>query len=339
MPRELSNFKELNTIIRRDSKDTTYKFAPLKGVIEISQQYAHLKEETASEVIFPMSLLVEKWLLYYYPLIEGSQFFPQKNGELPDRGRQIRFRADLRKITDYYHDKGGLSAFYEDYENGALPDEVRQDFLRLIKNVLHTITEMPMRHLGRSISIEEYSIFRFSRSNTPPTKAKLDPVSLMSSLGRFSFRKQLFETFQYLGGFISGEDSLLCRWAKFTVDADRTGALTVESVLQRLRTFPETERIIARARNTYRNLFERMHCLECVWSGEKISELEDMNIDHVIPFTLRRNNDLWNLLPASRKTNQMKQDSVPSHNTIEARSGAIQHYWRALREDYPNEFD
>jgi len=36
---DLENFKTINTIIERDSKDATYKFALLRGVIEISQEY------------------------------------------------------------------------------------------------------------------------------------------------------------------------------------------------------------------------------------------------------------------------------------------------------------
>jgi len=43
---DLENFKTINTIIERDSKDTTYKFALLRGVIEVSQEYQHLAHES-----------------------------------------------------------------------------------------------------------------------------------------------------------------------------------------------------------------------------------------------------------------------------------------------------
>ena len=45
---DLQNFKTINTIIERDSKDTTYKFALLRGAVEISQEYQHLKRENAA---------------------------------------------------------------------------------------------------------------------------------------------------------------------------------------------------------------------------------------------------------------------------------------------------
>ena len=42
---ELSRFREINAIIERDSKDTTYEFALLRAVIDLSQEYAHLKQD------------------------------------------------------------------------------------------------------------------------------------------------------------------------------------------------------------------------------------------------------------------------------------------------------
>jgi hypothetical protein len=59
----IDNFKKINAIIERDSKDATYKFALLRGAIEISQEYDHLKRDTGDRVEFPLGLLVEKRLL------------------------------------------------------------------------------------------------------------------------------------------------------------------------------------------------------------------------------------------------------------------------------------
>ena len=69
---DLQNFKTINTIIERDSKDTTYKYALLRGAVEISQEYQHLKHENGDRIEFPLGLLIEKWLLYYYPFIESD---------------------------------------------------------------------------------------------------------------------------------------------------------------------------------------------------------------------------------------------------------------------------
>ncbi len=115
--------------------------------------------------------------------------------------------------------------------------------------------------------------------------------------------------------------------------------MTFETVLQRLRTLPDTERMISNARVAYRNLFKKTNCLECVWSGREMRAFEHVNIDHVVPFALWKNNDLWNLLPTTREMNQLKRDRVPSPQMIQERSVAIRHYWRVLRENYRDQFD
>ena len=42
---QLSGFREINTIIERDSKDTTYKFALLRGVIDDHLKRFAFREE------------------------------------------------------------------------------------------------------------------------------------------------------------------------------------------------------------------------------------------------------------------------------------------------------
>jgi len=337
---ETDSFKKINTIIERDSKDTTYKFALLRAAIEISQEYPHLKKEENGKVSFPLGLLVEKWLFYYYPLIESSEFVPQKNGETPQTGKQIAFRSDFRKITDYYKSRGGFSAFNSDYQNGTIPEEITKDFLRLTRNLKRTITNMPMRYIGRSISKEEYSIFTFRDNGRKPHEmTSISTESLIDSYGTFSFSSEFHKVFLYLGGFISGEDSLLYKWAEFTVSADRTGILTVESVLKKLRTFPATERIMRDAQIAFEQLLKEQNHLRCTWSGELITSTKNLNIDHVIPFSIWKNNDLWNLLPVKSEVNMKKGDRVPFPEFIERRRDDIVFYWNFLRSRHKLQFD
>lgn len=98
----LDQFKSINTILTRDSKDATYKFALLRGAIEISQEYSHLKRDSGDRVSFPLGLLVEKWLLYYYPLIASHEFIPQKNGERETSHYQIAFGKSFDRVMDYF---------------------------------------------------------------------------------------------------------------------------------------------------------------------------------------------------------------------------------------------
>jgi len=50
---DLAQYRRINNIIERDSADATYKYALLRGVIEICQQFSHLREEDGDQVSFP----------------------------------------------------------------------------------------------------------------------------------------------------------------------------------------------------------------------------------------------------------------------------------------------
>lgn len=117
---DLSAYQNINTIIERDSADATYKYALLRGVIEVCQQYSHHRQDDAENesdrVWFPLGLLVEKWILYYYPIFAAPAFVPQKNGEKPDPepGKKVAFRKYFTPLINYYRDRGGFSCIYND---------------------------------------------------------------------------------------------------------------------------------------------------------------------------------------------------------------------------------
>jgi HNH endonuclease len=75
------------------------------------------------------------------------------------------------------------------------------------------------------------------------------------------------------------------------------------------------ERDIVQADKYYKQILEN-ETLSCVWSGREIRSRENMHIDHMIPFSVLRNNDLWNLLPATIKENSNKKDKIPSSGLL-----------------------
>ena len=336
---DLQNFKTINTIIERDSKDATYKFALLRGVIEISQEYQHLGKEAEDRISLPLGLLIEKWLLYYYPIIESQEFLPQLHGEKADSiHKRISFRPLFKEVTDYYSGNGGFSVFYNDYVNGSIPPEISQTFGELIAKLKTTITTMPMKHLGRSQGHRDFSIFSYNHdARRIPAGAPVDQESVVHYSGTFSFRNDLFLVFQYLGSFISGDDSLVYQWAEFTSKASG-GAIAVASVMETLRTLPETSRAVNEARQVYTKLFQNCHALECVWSGKPINDIAMLHVDHMIPFSVWKNNNLWNLLPALESVNGKKRDRIPSPAFIDKRSDAIVTHWDSMFEVYPRRF-
>ncbi|MDZ7767124.1 MAG: hypothetical protein U5K00_22380 [Melioribacteraceae bacterium] len=107
----ISYVENINQIIERDSKDTTYKFALLRATIEIIQEKSPHQKIKDDFVILPVGLLILKWLEYYYPIIE--QELPQRNGDNLDTFT-LSFRSLLKEVTDFYKLRGGLSVFYSE---------------------------------------------------------------------------------------------------------------------------------------------------------------------------------------------------------------------------------
>lgn len=70
----------------------------------------------------------------------------------------------------------------------------------------------------------------------------------------------------------------------------------------------------------------------------KTSHTGGFDIDHVLPFSVWKNNDLWNLLPAKPAINGQKRDLIPHPDLIRSRGMNIRNYWRLMNVYNPNRF-
>jgi hypothetical protein len=56
------------------------------------------------------------------------------------------------------------------------------------------------------------------------------------------------------------------------------------------------------------------------------------------PFSVWKNNDLWNLLPATGKINAQKRDIIPAAELIAGQHDRILEYWEMLHENQQQRF-
>jgi hypothetical protein len=321
-------FANINKIIERDSKATTYKFALLRGVIEIIQDHSPYIFITSEKVTIPTGLLIEKWLAYYYPVMESG--IPQING-----ATSLAFCNPLWEIIRAYNQKGGLSRFCLDIRANNIPESLRKTYIQLCRQIYRTITGMPMKHIGYSIYHRHYSVFSYEPSAfriSDNNGTGLD--FLIFNFGTFSIPRDYFDAFSILGSFINGKDSILFKWAEFSVKAS-DNKLTLDKVINEVLKSPVEEREITESRSMYNSLMSSFGRLECVWSGEP---LDAYALDHAIPFSVWRNNDLWNLLPSHPSVNNRKRDRIPPAELIENRKDRIQYYWQKCDEYSPERF-
>ena len=77
----------------------------------------------------------------------------------------------------------------------------------------------------------------------------------------------------------------------------------------------------------YKNLWSMKENAICVWTGQKINSVAGCHLDHVIPFSIWKNNELWNLMPTLPEVNGKKSDKIPSMKLLDLRKEAIIHFW------------
>ena len=58
----------------------------------------------------------------------------------------------------------------------------------------------------------------------------------------------------------------------------------------------------------------------------------------MIPYSIWKNNDLWNLLPADSRINNQKSDKIPSPEIIDRQKNLILDYWGIIFEKQSNRF-
>ncbi|HYC87016.1 MAG TPA: HNH endonuclease domain-containing protein, partial [Chryseosolibacter sp.] len=157
---------------------------------------------------------------------------------------------------------------------------------------------------------------------------------LIETFGTFSIPLEYYEVFRTLGSFINGQDALLFKWAQFSVNASGK-ALSIEKVINEVLKSPVTERDILRSKKLYVSILKQKGNVRCVWTGRKVTTYD---IDHVIPFAIWKNNDLWNLLPAQVSINNLKRAKIPSPELIQRSRELITEYWHRIDDFEPERF-
>jgi hypothetical protein len=322
-------FLNINKIIERESKTSTYKFALLRATIELIQENSPFINFKEGRVVIPMGLLIEKWMIYYFPIFNSKNKIPQING-----GTSLSFENDLTQIIFFYEDKNGLSGFYNDLKRNGFPNEINSVVFDLAIKLNTTIRKMPMYYIGTSISSEFNSIFKPEDSRNRVRLQKIDSEFLISQFGTFSIPMEYYEVFEVLGSFMNGQNSIFFKWAEFSVNASGK-QLPMEKVLENLLSSPVNERESKESKKLFENLITQTGNATCVWTGQKSTKIE---VDHIIPFIIWKNNDLWNLLPANPKINNSKRDKIPTPRLIESQKNMIFHYWELINSNYPLRF-
>ncbi len=314
---------QIEGILNRDRKEATYKFALFRALAEIATQEPRAAQwRPDGQVGVPIDRIARRWLLYYWPLFASQRFVPQSKAEgKRENGGEVTtgavaFRAPMKALMGHYADQGqhsGLTAWFSATSTSALPTAVAQAERKALQAIAHTIKTGPVTHAGGAL--EGGAVFDFDgKSRTVVMHA------------------DLWRELSLLGHWIV--DAVTVRWAALTEKMSMRQGLHAGDVLPLLMAKPDP----ARTTRAARDIYLAANDLRCVWSLKPI-KAEKLAVDHVIPFALWSNNDLWNLLPADSKVNGDKSDKLPSAQLLHERRGEVVMNWQRLRDGLPTAFD
>jgi SAM-dependent methyltransferase len=301
---------QIEGVLNHDKKSATYKFALFRALAEIATQSPNSVTWMADgQVGLPVRYVAEKWLQYYWPLVESRTFIPQLNGERSDAGKPIKFRKHLQELVQRYVKAGGYSGFRIERNKGLLSPDSQKLLRTLMANIEDAIIKGPVVFAGGALITGR--VFGYDAK----ARQVLIPNDLWIELS-------------HLGYWVS--QAVILQWAEKTTKLGE--GIEVATVVNLLLD-KEDERTTIEARK----LFSSVEHLECVWTGSALRDSFD--VDHLIPFDLWHNNDVWNLLPASKTANSKKSNKLPSTEILRARKDCIVGYWELLRDKNSQRFD
>ncbi len=317
---------QIESIINRDKKTATYKLALIRALCDISQHaWHHARWHPRDRVSVPLGLIVEYWIFYYWPIVESRLDLPEMR--LSKRTAGLAFRPLLERLISVFQ-PGGLNAFFAIYQSAKLSDEQAVILGNLATAMAKTIINGPVTYAGGSLEGLD-PIFIYEGR---PRLSRCDgPREMIDAFGFVFFPSGIWRELGLVGHWIG--EAILLRWAELSQTFSREQVRMAE-ILGLLMTRPQAARATAEAKAIY----AREASLRCVWSGRSLQK-DRFDVDHVIPFAIWHNNDLWNLLPADPRVNNSKRDRIVTRETLHTCREAIVDYWRLLRREAAVRFD
>lgn len=311
---QLRPIDQIESILNRDRKEATYKFALIRALAEIATQEARCAVWSGvGRVGVPIQRIAERWLLYYWPVLAHPDKIPQSRAEAAG-GKPLKFRSALSALMEPFAQQGahaGLTAWHLARTSDQLDAASRSRLQAALRSIAETIRSGPVTFSGSGLGAGP--VFGYDTTSR---------LVLMPT--------ELWREFSLLGHWIA--DAVVVRWAALTQQIARRQDLDAGDVLPLLLARPEATRSVQLARAAYLDA----GVSSCTWSNQPLKGT--LAVDHAIPFALWGNNDLWNLVPADPKVNLSKSDKLPASELLEESKPRIVASWDVLRDRLPEAF-
>ncbi|MCA9548337.1 MAG: hypothetical protein KC613_28230, partial [Myxococcales bacterium] len=292
----------LRQVIVHDAKSSTYKLALLRSVLRIADGQRGLVQPLPDgDVLVPMGAVALNWLRQFRPLLFTDRPYKQATG-----GSAMR-QPVFQVLGGLAADELRPGARFEAGWAGPVDAALRAARALILKNPVTYTTGpdgtplfrgegRPERFTGAALALHPGALWMYGRLRVPGA---------------------LWRAMTEHAAWV--EPALELEWSRLMQAYDP--ALTLDECA-RLLAWADPER----STQAVRALVQTSPApVPCVWTGRPLTD--DFQVDHCVPFARWPNNDLWNLLPASKAANQAKRDRLPSADLLQAARPRIEAWW------------
>lgn len=317
----------LGGILRYDRKLASYKIALLRALNDIALAFpdALPKDEP---VAVPLRTVAEFWLAYYWPFMDEERpVYQAPRSHRDELVRQdVTFREAVAAVRRGWAAAVGrvrpsdgfflINEMRVARRARTFAPEVTDTYRAAVLEIAHTVGKNPVRYAGEG----EWGVFQVplqrrrvrERHVVIPGTAPDDVCVLVPP--------DLWRTFTDLSLWV--EALCIHQWCLFleTVNQGQGDGAERGLVYSLLTDHPDNRRPLTWERNAIELLMmEPGGGFTCPWTKRTLSHAGAYDLEHIVPVTVYRVSELWNLVPADRTFNQRtKRDRLPTDAALRA---------------------
>ena len=319
----------LSTILRHDSKQTSYKIALLRAINDVVLAFPDISRQSRP-VAVPLRVLAGFWIAYYWPFVSpAAPIFQGPRATRDGKERNdLSFRPALSNLRQQWESlllqattTGGAADGF--VLSGELRlkrkrDEYPEGLFIAYKEAIKAISDallQPIKYAG----VGEWQVFEKPR---PYKELAGDAIAIPGTLPEdrcLVVSPALWETFSALSLWV--EALCIHEWCLFTEKVVQAIGVSLNrgDVYCLLTQHPESRRPLTWERNRVELLLLEGQEFTCPWSLKKIQGVSARyDLDHIVPLSVYPINEIWNLVPSDPHANShIKRARIPSPQTIE----------------------
>jgi hypothetical protein len=311
----IASDKVISTILKHDTKVTSYKIALLRAINDVVLTYPDLRTYQ-SDVAVPLKLLAEFWIAYYWPFVDPDM--PIQQGQKAKRqGQTINDMAFRPALTDLRRQweqvVGGLKNPADGFflinelrsprKQQRYPQPLIDAYQTAISAIAKTI-EMPIRYAGPG----EWSLFEKPQASNQIANRTVAVPGTRVKDRCLIIPLDLWATFRQMSLWV--EALCIHEWCLFN---ERVSDQSRGYIYGLLTSRPDNRRPLTWERNQIDILIMEGTTFTCPWTEKPITQGIDYDLDHILPIAVYPTNDLWNLVPSDPAFNShKKRDRLPT---------------------------